>query len=348
MTDSSNSSYDVAIVGAGPVGSLCALAHARKGARVALLEANPKAAGRLAGEWLHPPAVRMLQENGVSLDACPHSSQGNGFVVFPDDRSEPIVLPYSSGAMGMTCEHSELVATLHQAMEDNSQVRFFRGARVQNIENGRITYSINGTQNSLATDRVIGADGRSSIVRKSLGLPSERMTCSRMIGVVAEGIDLPHEGYGHVILGGPGPILIFRLGENTVRIIVDVPLDHWTPRDRVAMLTESYAYLLPESVRQEFIRALEAGEFQAAGNELQLRAYLWNLAPCAYRRCCRTLPPLDRDWANAWFQRCVVSRGTTGLSRIRGKAYRSSPNARTTCSLPLRDIRGLQGRNRCY
>ena len=169
MTDSSNSSYDVAIVGAGPVGSLCALAHARKGARVALLEANPKAAGRLAGEWLHPPAVRMLQENGVSLDACPHSSQGNGFVVFPDDRSEPIVLPYSSGAMGMTCEHSELVATLHQAMEDDSQVRFYRGARVQNIENGRITYSINGTQNSLATDRVIGADGRSSIVRKSLG-----------------------------------------------------------------------------------------------------------------------------------------------------------------------------------
>ena len=272
MTDSSNSSYDVAIVGAGPVGSLCALAHARKGARVALLEANPKAAGRLAGEWLHPPAVRMLQENGVSLDACPHSSQGNGFVVFPDDRSEPIVLPYSSGAMGMTCEHSELVATLHQAMEDDSQVRFYRGARVQNIENGRITYSINGTQNSLATDRVIGADGRSSIVRKSLGLPSERLTCSRMIGVVAEGIDLPHEGYGHVILGGPGPILIFRLGDETVRIIVDVPLDHWTPRDRVAMLTESYAYLLPESVREAFVRALEAGEFQAAGNELQLRA----------------------------------------------------------------------------
>ena len=41
MRDATADSYDVAIIGAGPVGSLCALAHARKGARVALLEANP-------------------------------------------------------------------------------------------------------------------------------------------------------------------------------------------------------------------------------------------------------------------------------------------------------------------
>ena len=70
--------YDVAIVGAGPVGSLCALAHARKGARVVLLEANPKASKRLAGEWLHPPAARMLRDFGITLDAQPRSATGQG------------------------------------------------------------------------------------------------------------------------------------------------------------------------------------------------------------------------------------------------------------------------------
>ena len=268
MIDSTSTSYDVAIVGAGPVGSLCALAHARKGARVALLEANPKASTRLAGEWLHPPAVRMLEENGISLKACFHSSPGNGFVVFPEDRSEPILLPYQNGAIGKTCEHSALVSTLHKALEDEPEVDFYEGARVRDVENGTITFSLDGTQNSLATDRLIGADGRASMVRKSLGLPVERVTCSRMIGVVAEGVSLPYEGYGHVVLGGPGPVLIFQLGENRVRIVVDVPLDHWTPRDRMAMLTESYAYLLPEAVRQPFVSELRAGRFQAAGNEL--------------------------------------------------------------------------------
>ena len=70
--------YDVAIVGAGPVGSLCALAHARKGARVALLEANPRASERLAGEWLHPPAIRILREVGIDVDTLPGKHAGQG------------------------------------------------------------------------------------------------------------------------------------------------------------------------------------------------------------------------------------------------------------------------------
>ncbi|MCY3954397.1 MAG: FAD-dependent oxidoreductase, partial [Nitrospira sp.] len=89
MSDATVRRYDVAIVGAGPVGSLCALAHAQKGARVALLEANPNASKRMAGEWLHPPAVQMLREVGIRLDTQPRSTTGKGFVVFPEDGSEP-------------------------------------------------------------------------------------------------------------------------------------------------------------------------------------------------------------------------------------------------------------------
>lgn len=218
----------------------------------------------------------MLQENGVSLEACAETSSGKGFVVFPEDRSEPIVLPYPGESLGMTCEHSALVSTLHHALKDDAGVHYYEGARVRTIENGQVTFTHEGTQNSLATDRVVGADGRASVVRKSLGLPSERMTCSRMIGAVVEGVNLPYEGYGHVFIGGPGPILLFRLGANSVRIVVDVPLDHWTPRDRVAMLTESYAYLLPDPVREAFVATLRAGEFQAAGNELLPRATYGN------------------------------------------------------------------------
>ena len=263
--------YDVAVVGAGPVGSLCALVHARNGARVALLEANPKASRRMAGEWLHPPAVRTLRDLGIALDGCSNSSACKGFAVFPEDRSEPILLPYRDGATGLACDHAALVGRLHAALKEEAGVHFIRGGRVRAVDDGQVSFTLNGTERPLGAERVIGADGRASIVRRSLGLSPKRVACSRMIGLVAEGVSLPHEGYGHLVFGGPGSIFMFNLGAQRVRIIVDVPLDHWTPSDRLAMLLESYADLLPSAVRSAFVDALRRGDFQAATNELQPR-----------------------------------------------------------------------------
>ena len=263
--------YDVAIVGAGPVGSLCALAHARKGARVALLEANPKASKRLAGEWLHPPAVRMLRGFGIELDAQSRSATGNGFVVFPEDGSEPIVLPYPDGAHGLVCEHAALVSRLREAVENESGADCILHARVRAVEDGRVTFTRNGTDESVTAARIVGADGRASIVRRSLGLSTSPVTCSRMMGFILRGVRLPLEGYGHVLCGGPGPVLIYRLGEHCVRVIVDVPVDRWTPRDRIDFLSDSYAGVLPETLRPAFVEALRAGQFQIANNALRPR-----------------------------------------------------------------------------
>ncbi|MBC7174406.1 MAG: NAD(P)/FAD-dependent oxidoreductase, partial [Polyangiaceae bacterium] len=44
--------YDVVIAGAGPAGIAAAASLAERGAEVLLLEAEPGAARRLAGEWL--------------------------------------------------------------------------------------------------------------------------------------------------------------------------------------------------------------------------------------------------------------------------------------------------------
>ncbi len=237
MSNAASRRYDVAVVGAGPVGSLCALAHARKGARVALLEANPKASGRLAGEWLHPPAVRILRDIGVEVDALPRSDTGKGFVVFPEDGSEPIVLPYLDGSRGLACDHAVLVSKLREAIENETGVDYILHARVSRVEDERLTYVVNGVDRSLDAARIIGADGRASVVRQSLGLSTNPMPCSRMLGVTLTEASLPFEGFGHVVLGGPGPVLIYRLAEDCVRVIVDVPLDRWTPRDRIGFMS---------------------------------------------------------------------------------------------------------------
>ena len=263
--------YDIAIVGAGPVGCLCALVHARNGARVALLEANPRASRRLAGEWLHPPAVRMLRDVGIEFDPPPEGIAGRGFAVFPEDGSEPIVLSYPDGSRGLACEHAALVSRLREAVRNAPDIDFFLPARVQAVEDGRLAFTRDGAERQISAARIVGADGRASIVRQSLDLPTDRTTCSRMVGVKLNGVDLPLKGYGHVLLGGPGPILAYHLEERCVRIIFDIPLDRWAPRDRIGLLSDSYADLLPEALRPAFIEALQAGEIDVATNELRPR-----------------------------------------------------------------------------
>lgn len=110
----------MAIIGAGPVGSLCALAHARKGARVALFEASPNGYDKLKGEWLHPPASRMLNQVGLHFGTQGHVT--NGFVVFPEDGSDPIPLPYPGGARGLVLPHETLVLKLREAAQNEPNI----------------------------------------------------------------------------------------------------------------------------------------------------------------------------------------------------------------------------------
>ena len=276
MTESAAPRCDVAIVGAGPVGSICALAYARKGARVVLLEANPKASWRLAGEWLHPPAVQMLKEVGINSDRLSGAMPGRGFVVFPEDGKGPIMLPYHGRSRGLVCEHSDLVALLHEAVKREGDIDFITHARVSSVEDGRLTYTHDGSSRELRAGQIVGADGRASVVRRSLRFSTDSQSCSMMLGTILHGVELAHENYGHILLGGPGPILMYRVAGQRVRIIVDVPVDHYSSQDRVRFLSESFAVRLPEPLRQAFVEALFQGRYKIMVNRLMPRVAYGN------------------------------------------------------------------------
>ena len=267
MNSTDSRHYSVAIIGAGPVGSLCALAHARRGARVALFEANPNAHSGLKGEWLHPPASRILQEVGIRFDA--KSAPPKGFAVFPEDGSEPIPLPYSEGSRALVCPHETLVLRLREAANNEPNVDFIR-SRARPMPDGSVRYFQNGVEESVTADRIVGADGRGSVVLRLLGLTTKPTVCSRMIGIRLNGVKLPMEDFGNIFCGGPGPIFMYRLGEDSVSAIVDIPREH-SSHDAGELLLNSYIPRLPDEIRSQFVEALQKGRFKLAGNTIRPR-----------------------------------------------------------------------------
>lgn len=271
MTDAASTDYDVAIVGAGPVGSLCALAHAQQGNRVVLLGGNPKAATRLAGEWLHPPAVDMLASVGIRFDDPTIGSVGNGFVVYPEDGSAAITLPYPQGRFGHTYEHAKLVEKLHEAIQGDETIEFYPNSVVRSISEQRLSGVTKGAEFTLHANRIVGADGRVSVVRNALDLSTHRVICSRMVGVLLQDVELPQEDFGHVVLAAPGPILIFPLGSHRARVIADVPQIHASSKNLQHLMLDSYSPALPVALRETFDSEVRAGNFQIATNDLRPR-----------------------------------------------------------------------------
>lgn len=265
-------SFDVAVIGAGPVGCVCALAHAQRGARVLLLEGNPRACHRLAGEWLHPPAVEILKQVGAEDVVRARYPHGQGFVVHPDDGSEAIALPYMPGSRGFSVEHSTLVTRLRTLCVNHDLIVYREPARVTLIEGQELVYQLKGKgSRRVQADLIVGAAGRSSVAHQALGLDHKASTYSRMAGLLVRDSTLPIEGYGHVFLGGPGPVLAYRIDDDSIRLCVDVPLTMPTNRDKEAQIWEAFRPALPEQLHRGLVRALHEGPITWAANQTRPR-----------------------------------------------------------------------------
>lgn len=267
--------YDVCVIGGGPVGATTAIAFARRGAKVALLEADPRAARRFAGEWIHPTAVEVMDELRIGRLDRAHPRTGYGFVICPDDRSEPIEMPYAEGGIALAAEHSAIVEALRDAARDTAGIEWIPFARAVAIEGElvRCEDREGGAAFELRAGRIVGADGRGSIVRQACGFGEDSTLLSYMAAVELRGAELPREGFGHVILGGPGPALFYRIGDDLVRGCLDVPVSLGARARTPAFLWDAFHPVLPSAMVPAFRAALERGPSGWAANRFRPRGH---------------------------------------------------------------------------
>lgn len=223
-------SADVVVVGGGPAGSATAILLARAGLKVCLLEKGRYPREKACGEYLSPGCIPLLRRLGVlsAVEASqPHPIRGmriavsEGTVVtatypgngaaphgyaLPRYRLDPVLFE-AARAAGVECREGWRVV---EVMRD--------GGRVVGV-----TADCGGRQVAVTASVTIGADGRSSVVARRLGLfawhPSHRkVALLQRFASASDRGDL-----GAVYLGGAGYCILNpqSAGVVNVGLVVD-------------------------------------------------------------------------------------------------------------------------------
>lgn len=250
------SRYDVVVIGAGPAGCVAAACLSKRGASVLLVESSPKAAGRFAGEWIHPRGVRVLRDRGLLKGLAP-LAVARGFAVFPNDGLGAIRLDYARGS-GICCEHETFVTHLRSRVRDLHGVQYLENvrARIAGSESIELSDRAGGTLR-LNAGRIVVAAGRSWRAEGSEDRRRNQVSLSRMAGLTIDAHRLPCEGYGHVVLGGPGPVLAYRIDEHRARMCIDVPISLPRGAGTKEWIWTSFADVLPPPLRAGLCDALD-------------------------------------------------------------------------------------------
>jgi 3-(3-hydroxy-phenyl)propionate hydroxylase len=187
-----NNANRVVVVGAGPVGAIMALALAKKGIPVTLIEAETDAVEDQRAATVHPPTVEMLAELGLKDAAfCEDPSGGlqSPIFHFRDRVTGELVATFDVSMLNgevpfpfvLQWEQYKLVRAALPliAASGIGEIRF--STRVTGLEQGAdaVTLTVDnqdGERETLHAKYVIGTDGARSFVRQAAGIEFEGFT----------------------------------------------------------------------------------------------------------------------------------------------------------------------------
>jgi 2-polyprenyl-6-methoxyphenol hydroxylase-like FAD-dependent oxidoreductase len=189
----------VLIAGAGPTGLVAAAHLAHAGVPVTVLEQGADLSEESRASTFHPPTLDMLDDLGA---AAPLIAQGLKAPTFQyRTKKHGLLAEFDFAAIAdatkhpyrLQCEQSKLTRILHGLMQrhPNFEMRFDSPvAGVEQDDAGvSVTIERNGWRGAVRGRYLIGADGASSAVRRSLGIEFEGFTWPDRLLVVSTPFD---------------------------------------------------------------------------------------------------------------------------------------------------------------
>jgi len=190
----------VVIVGAGPVGMVCALALNRRGVPVTVLEQEPEPVEDQRAASLHPTTLEFLDELGVTEKIIPLGLVSSAYR-FHDRVSQGVVAEFDLGLMKdefkfpyvLQYEQYKLTASIAAEYGNASDfdVRFSHTVTGLRETADHVDVEVttpDGTE-TIRADYVIGCDGGRSTVRKIAGIEFEGFTYPERFIKIATSFD---------------------------------------------------------------------------------------------------------------------------------------------------------------
>lgn len=281
---------DVVIIGAGIFGSAAAVAFARQGRSVILLEKSLKMPDRIVGELLQPGGVQALRDLGLEdcmdeIDAIPcHGYE----VIYHGDR---VHIPYphnivdeakdkevdekSKQPEGRGFHHGRFIQRLREAAMKEPNVSVVETEAKDVVRSGwtgqvlGVECSTKGEKDFYFGHITLVADGYASKFRKQHH-PHTPQVRSKFFALELIDAELPNPHHGHVVLLDGPPVLLYQIGTHETRALIDVP--EGLPSASVKNggvknhLQNVVLPAMPECVQPSFERALQAGKLRSMPN----------------------------------------------------------------------------------
>jgi 3-(3-hydroxy-phenyl)propionate hydroxylase len=193
------SSDRVLIAGAGPVGLVAAAHLARAGVPVTVFEQGPGLSEESRASTFHPPTLDMLDALGAAeplvavglkAPAFQYRTKKDGLLAQFDFAAiaDATAHPYR-----LQCEQSKLTRILYEQMRGHPNFELEFGSAVTGVSQDgstvEVTIERGGRIEKRAGRYLIGADGASSMVRRSLGIEFEGFTWPDRLLVVSTPFD---------------------------------------------------------------------------------------------------------------------------------------------------------------
>jgi 3-(3-hydroxy-phenyl)propionate hydroxylase len=199
---------DVAVVGAGPVGVVCALALARRGISVVVIEAELQVNTSPRAATTHPATLEMLAGLELFDDVLAQGVLARYFQFWDRPTGErvaefdhQILNNDTAYPFVVQCEQHKIANMGLARLRGMPNVRVLMGTRlVDLVENGdRVHLTLAGSNDATLTVNagfLAGCDGGRSFVRKQLEIPFEGFTHPERFIVISTPFDFEAErGY---------------------------------------------------------------------------------------------------------------------------------------------------------
>src|SRR6185503_2313687 len=187
---------NILVVGAGPVGSVAALASARLGHSVTLLEAQDRIDNSPRASTTQPPTLEILAELGLVDEYIRVGLVARTFEFWDRPTLERIAAFDFERLRGETdfpyvvqTEQHKLANMALARLRRMPNVEVVMGCAVSAVEQDENQVTVTAGERRFTADYVIGADGGRSTVRKCLGIEFEGYTWPERFLVITTGFD---------------------------------------------------------------------------------------------------------------------------------------------------------------